>query len=71
MGEHGNFAARSPTAAKRKNRPKSGVLQAEQIVTKLLRDNGQTQTIPLPTVVRGVGIPYFKVVPLKYVRILP
>ena len=71
MGEHGRIAARSPTAAQRQNRLKSGVLQAEQIVTKLLRAKHQTTTEPLLTARKGVRIPYFKVVPLKYVRILP
>ena len=53
--------ARRPRAARqpreRQNRPKSGVLQAEQIVTKLLRVKHQHTTEPLPTVGKGVGIP--------------
>ena len=71
LGEHGNFAARSPPAAQRKNRPKSGVLQAMAIVTKLLRAKHKTTMKPFPTVGRGVGIPYRMVLPLKCVRILP
>ena len=57
LGEHGPQAARSPTAAQRQNRPKSGVLQAMAIVTKLLRAKHKTTMQPFPTVGRGVGIP--------------
>jgi len=57
LGEHGTIAARSPPAAQRQNRPKSGVLQTMAIVTKLLRANHNTTMQPFPTVGRGVGIP--------------
>ena len=57
LGEHGPQAARSPPAAQRQNRPKSGVLQAMAIVTKLLRAKHQTTTEPLLTARKGVRIP--------------
>jgi len=58
LGEHGPQAARSPIAAQRQNRPKSGVLKVNAMLIKLLRFNGQAQTSPLPTAGKGVGISY-------------